>query len=199
MAFANDTDAPLGHVYVMHLDDRPALGIGTLGRGLWRERRGLESIAVAPLSTGGNICTVAPSLDGKILVLQDGKVVLLDRDLNARLVAELPPVWGWTVAWIDASTGTTGGSDGLRSLDIESGRVNRHVQSPFKLPDWEFTTTARSFATARAGFCAASTVDWYAFSAIFALEAAPVLDIVQDCAIAIYLSMSGGGTVFTVT
>ena len=106
------------------------------------ERRGLESIAVASLSARGNICAVAPSPDGKILVLQDEKVVLLDRDLNARLVAELPPVWGWTVAWIDASTGATGGSDGLRSLDIESGRVIRHVQSPFKLPDWEFTTTA---------------------------------------------------------
>ena len=139
---------PLGYVYAMHLDDRSALWIGTLGRGLWREphgrglwreQHGLESIAVGPLSSVGNTYAVAQGPDGKMIVLQDEKVVLLDRDLNARVVTELPPVSGWTVAWIDARTVAIGGSDGLRILDIESGHVTRHVQSLFKLPDWEFT------------------------------------------------------------
>lgn len=135
----NADGAPLGYVYALHLDDDSTLWIGTLGRGLWREKHGLASIVVGPLTADGNTYAVAQGPTGALIVLQDEKVVLLDRELTPRLVAELPPVSGWSVAWIDARTVAIGASDGLRILDLESGGVIQHVQSLFKLPDWEFT------------------------------------------------------------
>lgn len=131
--------APLGYVYAMHVDDDSALWIGTLGRGLWREKHGLASIVAGPLTADGNTYAMAQGPTGALIVLQDEKVVLLDRELRPRLVAELPPVSGWTLAWIDARTVAIGASDGLRILDLESGRLIQHVQSLFSLPDWEFT------------------------------------------------------------
>ena len=131
--------APLGYVYALHLDDTSALWIGTLGRGLWRERDGLHPITVGPLSAAGNTYAVAQGPDGTVIVLQDEHVVLLDRDLTFRIVATLAPVAGWSVFWIDTQTVAIGASDGLRILNIVSGKITRTVQALFPLRAWEFT------------------------------------------------------------
>ncbi len=139
-AHAVDTDGgPLGYVYTMALDAQSVLWIGTLGKGLWREQDGLRPVLAAPLTADGNVYAVAHGPAGRTLVLQDENVILLEKDLSARLVAQLPPVAGWTALWLDAETVAIGGSDGLRVLEIERGHVLSHVKSLFRLRDWEFT------------------------------------------------------------
>lgn len=129
----------LGYVYTLFLDDSSVLWIGTLGRGLWREHDVLEPVLDGPLTADGNVYAVAQGPDGRFIVLQDENIVLLDLDRGARLVAQLPPVAGWTFVWLDAETIAIGGSDGLRIMDVGSGRIIRHVCSLFRLRHWEFT------------------------------------------------------------
>ena len=138
-ASITDNGTTLGYVYAMHLDDQATLWIGTLGRGLWLERQGLKAIVSGPLKTDGNTYAIAQGTDGRMLVLQDEKVVLLDRNLTPRLITTLPPVAGWTAVWLDAQTVAIGASDGLRIVAVDSGRVIRHIQSLFRSRDWEFT------------------------------------------------------------
>jgi len=134
----------------LQLDDTGALWVATLGRGLWREAPQLQAVTAAPLTVDGNTYAVIQGPEGRTLVLQDDKVVLLERDLTARLVTELPPVAGWSAAWLDAQTVAIGASDGLRVLDLDSGRVLRHVQCLYRRRDWEFTNS-RTLVTDREG------------------------------------------------
>jgi len=134
-------DGALGYIYTMHLDTQGALWIGTLGRGLWREQGGLQRVAPAPLTERGNTYAMSQAPDGRMAVVQDGHVVELSADLGARPVIELPPVAGWAAAWIDANTLALGASDGLRVVDMDSGRLVRQVRSLLRLRDWEFTNS----------------------------------------------------------
>lgn len=131
--------ASLGYVYAMHLDDQAMLWIGTLGRGLWQEKQGLKAVVGGPLTADGNTYAIAQGANGRIVVLQDEKVVLLDHDLTPRLITTLPPVAGWTALWIDAQRVAIGASDGLRIVDVGTGNVISHIQSLFRSRDWEFT------------------------------------------------------------
>ena len=129
----------LGYVYCLHQDSQSALWIGTLGRGLWREKDGMEQISVAPLTPNGNTYAVCEGPDRRMLVLQDDMVVVLDRELKATRVATLSPVAGWTALWLDTRTVAIGASDGLRILDLDTGQIVRTINCLLPLPEWEFT------------------------------------------------------------
>jgi diguanylate cyclase (GGDEF)-like protein len=132
----------LGYVYALHDDLERRLWVATLGRGLWREeRRELRSFAPVPLSAAGNTYAIAQNADGRMAILQDDKVVLLEPGGAARLIAELPPVAGWSALWLDDSTLALGTTDGLRLLDVPRGRVTHQVSCVFSRRDWEFTNT----------------------------------------------------------
>jgi diguanylate cyclase (GGDEF)-like protein len=131
--------ASLGYVYALSLDDDGALWIATLGRGLWREQAGLRPVHSAPLNATGNTYAVVHGAAGSAVVVQDDNLVLLARDMSARLIVQLPPVAGWALAWVDAQTLALGASDGLRLVDLASGRVTQHIQALLRLRDWEFT------------------------------------------------------------
>lgn len=140
VASAVDGDGlALGYVYLMCEDASSTLWVGTLGRGLWRWQDRMVAVATPPLSATGNTYAVAPGPDGRMVVLQDEKIILLEPNRRPRLVAELPPVAGWTLAWIDARTIAIGASDGLRVVDIASGRMTCLVQSLHPQREWEFT------------------------------------------------------------
>ena len=129
----------LGYVYAMCLDQQQALWICTLGRGLWREQNGLVAIVGPLLTATGNTYAIAQGPGGGFVVLQDENVVLLDTNLDARLVTALPPVSGWSLTWIDEHTIAIGASDGLRIVDITSGQVISKVCALLPMRDWEFT------------------------------------------------------------
>jgi diguanylate cyclase (GGDEF)-like protein len=128
----------LGYVYCLHLDADNHLWIGTLGRGLWRERDGLTAIVAAPLSSAGNTYA-AISGPGGVLVLQDEQVILLDAAGAGQLVQSHHPVAGWTALWLDANTIAIGASDGLRIVQLKAGETQMTVSALYPIPDWEFT------------------------------------------------------------
>lgn len=133
-------DHSLGYVYAMNLDALARLWVATLGRGLWTERDGvLAQLTCDVLSGDGNTYAIEHGPDGSVLVLQDEKIVLIERDSPPRLITELSPVSGWSALWIDARTIAIGASDGLRILDLTSGTITSRVDLLFALRDWEFT------------------------------------------------------------
>jgi diguanylate cyclase (GGDEF)-like protein len=134
-------DGALGYVYTLYRDRQGALWIGTLGRGLWREHDGLQSISRSPLTAWGNTYALSQATDGRFAVVQDDNVVVLSADLTVQRVIQLPPLAGWAVSWIDAHTLALGTSDGLRIIDTDRGIVVRHVRSMLRRRDWEFTTS----------------------------------------------------------
>ena len=139
----NDPEGnPLGYVYALHEDDRQRLWVATLGRGLWREEEGrLMPLVTTPLTVNGNTYAVAAGANGSHVVLQDDKVLVTNADDSVRLVARLPPVAGWSAVPVDATTIAIGASDGLRILDLETGRMTTRVRSLFPRRDWEFTNS----------------------------------------------------------
>jgi len=130
---------PFGYVYALHIDDQSRLWVCTLGRGLWRENGTLEPITGGPLAANGNTYAMATKPGGDIVVLQDEKVILLDRKLSARVLQECHPVSGWTCVWLDDRTVAIGSADGLRLLDTVSGTVTMSIRSLLGANAWEFT------------------------------------------------------------
>lgn len=146
----DDEGRPLGYVYALQEDSKGVLWIATLGRGLWRHDGRLRPFCESPLSETGNTYAIAPGPEGNWVVLQDEKVVIIDQDLHARLLCELPPISGWTAQWVDRRTIAIGTSDGLKILDPETREVACHVQALYPLRDWEFTNN-RSLALDSSG------------------------------------------------
>ena len=140
----------LGYVYAMHMDNAGRLWVGTLGRGLWREgSRGLEPLVDGALSGTANNYVVAVSPDPqRALVVQNERIILLDRQGSARVLAQLHPVAGWTAVWLDAHRVAIGSSDGLVLFDTRSGELHSRINAIWSASDWEFTNNR---ALARGG------------------------------------------------
>jgi diguanylate cyclase (GGDEF)-like protein len=130
---------PLGYVYAMHLDDTWQVWVATLGRGLWRGKEKLEPVTGDALSPNGNTYAVVKGQHGETVVLQDEKVIILDRYLKSRVVEECHPISGWTAVWLDQDNIAIGSSDGLRILNVSSKTVTMRIRSLFSQRDWEFT------------------------------------------------------------
>jgi diguanylate cyclase (GGDEF)-like protein len=131
----------LGYVYAMMVDEQSRLWIATLGRGLWCEDGTLHSIADAsgPLSPHGNTYTVSDGPDNELAVLQDERIILVDKSTHkARMIAENYPISGWACVWLDEYTLAIGSSDGLRLVDIRRGVVTLALRSMWTARDWEF-------------------------------------------------------------
>ncbi len=129
----------LGYIYGLQLDQRGALWIATLGRGLWCEDGQLTQITGPGLSDDGNTYVVSPGQNDTLLVVQDERVIALDANRQPRTVVNLPPVAGWCGAWIDETTTAIGASDGLRIVDMQGNKVIRHIRSLLRVRNWEFT------------------------------------------------------------
>lgn len=131
--------ASLGYVYCMHMDASSTIWIGTLGRGLWRLKNGLQSMAGGLFRAEGNTYAIAQGPDGRIAVVEDEKIVLLAADLSQRLVVSRPPVAAWSLLWMDSHRIALGTSKGLLVVDVDRGRDVQLVNAVFRLRDWEFT------------------------------------------------------------
>ena len=173
----------LGYVYALYLDTDARLWVATLGRGLWREYAGqIVPVADGPLSEIGNTYAVVTGPGGETLVLQDEKVILLDRDLVPRLLQEFHPVAGWTAQWLDRQTVAIGSSEGMRLLNTASGAITMTIRSFFGARAWEFTNN-RSLVQDRQGglLCGVNggllRVDLAGLSAFLQPPVARLLDI----------------------
>lgn len=133
----------LGYVYNLVTDAAGRLWVGTLGRGLWREGSdGLEPVRGEGLSATGNTCAVAFEPEGgagRVLVLQDERMVLIEPGSAPHLLGAEHPVAGWTALWLDHDRIAIGASDGLRILHLKQGQVGRRINALLGANAWEFT------------------------------------------------------------
>lgn len=132
---------PFGYVYAMVVDREERLWMCTLGRGLWREQRNaeFEQVVHGALSPLGNTYAVAFRADGTLAVLQDENVIIVDKGNTALVIQVCHPVAGWSCLWMDEHTLAIGSFDGLRLLEVATGRVTLSVSSHLEARDWEFT------------------------------------------------------------
>ncbi len=138
---------PLGYVYTLQVCGQRRLWVGTLGHGLWRQSpTGLQPVLGGPLTASGNTYALAfgPGAGpetGRVLVLQDDRVILLDGENPPRLLGSEPPVAGWCAVWLDEHRVAIGSNDGLRIMDCRSGQITQRVNALYGANVWEFTSS----------------------------------------------------------
>ncbi|MBW8367914.1 MAG: diguanylate cyclase [Arenimonas sp.] len=132
---------PLGYVYALVPDGEGGAWGGTLGRGLWRVRGSgtPESMSTGLLHADGNAYAIAVGTDGRLAVIENNHVILVERDGSQRILRSCPQVAGWTLVWLDASKLAVGTSAGLMVVDAESGQEVQRIESMLAVRDWEFT------------------------------------------------------------
>jgi signal transduction histidine kinase/ligand-binding sensor domain-containing protein/ActR/RegA family two-component response regulator len=131
-----------GYVYALALDNNNQIIIGTLGQGLWRETEsGMVHVVSEWLTEKGNTYAVVPNKVGDILVIQEEKIILLDKNNNTRLIATEHPIAGWTCVWLNANSIATGSNDGIIIVDIDTGIIQQRINLLLNKADWQFTST----------------------------------------------------------
>jgi signal transduction histidine kinase/ligand-binding sensor domain-containing protein/ActR/RegA family two-component response regulator len=138
----NNTGNEFGYVYCLTLDVNNDVLIGTLGQGLWREAKaGIINIVTDHISEKGNTYSVVPNKVGDILIIQEEKVIVLDKTGKSRLIATEHPIAGWTSVWINTTTIATGSNDGIIIIDIDLGIVQQRINLHLTKAAWQFTST----------------------------------------------------------
>jgi signal transduction histidine kinase/ligand-binding sensor domain-containing protein len=138
----NEHGNKFGYVYSLTLDINKKILIGTLGQGLWREtENGIQHIYTDLLTEKGNTYSVVPNNIGDILVIQEERILLLDKNFNSRLVAVEHPIAGWAAVWLNTHTIATGSNDGIIIIDTNTGVVQQRINLLLSKADWQFTST----------------------------------------------------------
>jgi signal transduction histidine kinase/CheY-like chemotaxis protein/ligand-binding sensor domain-containing protein len=131
-----------GYVYSLALGLDEKLWIGTLGQGLWQETEaGFVPIVSDLLSEKGNTYCIKPDKEGNILIIQEEKVILLDKNLTGRLILKEYPIAGWSAVWLDNRTIATGSNDGIIIIDIEKETIVQRINLHLSKADWQFTSS----------------------------------------------------------
>lgn len=138
----NEYGGKFGYVYCLALDINEQILVGTLGQGLWKETEiGFIHIVTKLLTEKGNTYSIVPNKIGDILVIQEEKILLLDKNFNSKLIAVEHPIAGWASVWIDTHTIATGSNDGIIIIDINTGVVQQRINLLLSKADWQFTST----------------------------------------------------------
>jgi ligand-binding sensor domain-containing protein len=134
----------LGYVYTLTEDRHQRLWIGTVGRGLWRESaRGIARVATDAIPPQSNVyCVAFDPTSGRSAVLADRRIVLLDENDRAVVLAETESaVSGWTAHWSTDERLWVGSSSGLLEYDLRTRSLRRQIQAMFGIEGWEFVTS----------------------------------------------------------
>lgn len=140
--FNDDKGHSFGYVYTLAEDLAGNVWIGTLGNGLWlANNSGVKKITAPDIKLAGNIYDIEIGQDGRIAVLQDNRIIIVETDGATRVLAESEEsVAGWTALWKDGNL-WVGSSAGLHEYDGVSGSELRRVTVLNGLSEWEFTTS----------------------------------------------------------
>jgi signal transduction histidine kinase/ActR/RegA family two-component response regulator len=131
-----------GYVYSLALYNNNQIIIGTLGQGLWKETaNGIVHVVSDWLTEKGNTYAVVPNKTGDILVIQEEKIILINKNGKSRLITTEHPIAGWTCVWLNANTIATGSNDGIIIVDIDTGMVLQRINLLLSKADWQFTST----------------------------------------------------------
>jgi signal transduction histidine kinase/ligand-binding sensor domain-containing protein len=143
----NDKGQKFGYVYSLSLDEENKLLVGTLGQGFWREKEDkMLHIVTELLSELGNTYSISTNKNGEILIIQEEKLLLLDKNNNTKLITTEHPIAGWTSIWLNDKTIATGSNDGIIIFDKENGKVLQRINLQLSKADWQFTSTRALYA-----------------------------------------------------
>jgi signal transduction histidine kinase/CheY-like chemotaxis protein/ligand-binding sensor domain-containing protein len=138
----NSKGNAFGYVYCLALDNDNKILIGTLGQGFWKETNGMmEQVVNDLLSEKANTYSIVPNELGEILVIQEEKIILLDKNFNTRVIAAEHPIAGWTAIWLDNDNIATGSNDGIIIFDKDTGKIVQRINLQLNKSDWQFTST----------------------------------------------------------
>lgn len=131
-----------GYVYALALDVNNKILIGTLGQGLWKETENrMVHVASEWLTEKGNTYAVVPNKVGDVLVIQEEKILLINKNGDTRLITTEHPIAGWTCVWLNENTIATGSNDGIIIIDVDTGIVQQRINLLLGKSDWQFTST----------------------------------------------------------
>lgn len=132
----------LGYIYQIAIDSYDKLWIATLGRGLFKETSdGLTQISNDYLLKQANTYSVVPHSSGKILVLQDNRVIIIDKNGETNLVLNENPVAGWSASWLDENRILIGSNNGLLLIDTISNSIISRINPLLGKSGWQFTNS----------------------------------------------------------
>ena len=136
----------LGYVYSISIDINEHLWVATLGRGLWQEtKNGFVQLKSNLLSPEANTYTAVPHQSGRVLILQEERVIVLEKNGKERLILEEYPIAGWSAAWLDDNRVIIGSNNGLLVINIISNSLIARVNLLLDKSGWQFTTSRSLF------------------------------------------------------
>lgn len=135
-----------GYVYALSLGNDQRIWVGTLGNGLWVEGpAGFSLFTADHLDRYGNIYAIVPHSSGKILVIQEQRILIIRPNFETQLIAEESPVGGWCAVWINEHTVAVGSNNGVLLIDIDTCRVLQQINPHLGKAAWAFTSTRSIF------------------------------------------------------
>ncbi|WP_395044214.1 ATP-binding protein [Flavobacterium sp.] len=152
----NADGTQFGYVYNLTLDTNNQIWIGTLGQGLWYETpKGFVKITNSYLSEKGNTYSIASHQNGNKLVIQEENIVIIDKNLNTKLILKEFPLGGWTAIWINETTIAVGSSNGICIINTNTNKLLHRINLYLSKSEWQFTSTRSLFLdTNKNLFCA---------------------------------------------
>lgn len=131
-----------GYVYALSLGHDQRIWVGTLGNGLWvEEPSGFSHVTADHLDRYGNIYAIVPHSSGKILVIQEQRILIIKPNFEPELVAEESPVGGWGAVWVNEHTVAVGSNNGVMLIDVDTRRVIQQINPHLGKAGWAFTST----------------------------------------------------------
>lgn len=137
----------LGYVYQISIDSSDTIWIATLGRGLFHETsEGLTRVSDNLLLEQANTYSAVPHHpSGKMLVLQDNRIIIIDKNGDTNLVLNENPVAGWSASWLDENRIVIGSNNGLLLIDTGSHSIIARINPLLGKSGWQFTNSRALF------------------------------------------------------
>lgn len=145
-----------GYVYTLTLDVNNRILIGTLGQGLWIEaEEGIKKITNELISENGNTYSIISNNSGRLVIIQEENILLIDENYKTSLILKEFPLGGWTAVWIDDNTIAVGSSDGICIIDVANNKLLHRINLYLDKSEWQFTSSRALFLDAEKNlFCA---------------------------------------------
>jgi ligand-binding sensor domain-containing protein len=135
----------------------------------------LQRVNGKGLVDSGSVYSIAVNEDGRIALIQDNRILVMNSDSDIHIVAETEDaVAGWAINWGSGESLWVGCSNGLREYDIGKKSLVRQVTALMSLDDWEFTTSRsllrdesnKFFCGTNGGLVIVDPVELAAFNAV---------------------------------
>lgn len=131
---------PFGYIYTLTLANNNDLYIGTLGQGVWlKTKKSIKHIVTEILTPTGNTYAIELNDKNEVAILQDEKLVLIDKKQKSSLIIQEYPIAGWSLTWVSQNQVAIGSTYGLTLVDMNTKTVAKRINLHLDKTDWQFT------------------------------------------------------------